>query len=71
MLAVTYSNGEAGGDRNIVSVCGARCFYLVLSYIMQATTDTVSLGGCTESFTGTSAAAPIASGLIALVLQVR
>lgn len=53
MLAVTYSNGHASGDRNIV------------------TTDASTHGGCTKSFSGTSAAAPIAAGMVALMLQVR
>ncbi len=35
------------------------------------TTDVSKHSGCTTKFTGTSAAAPIASGIIALVLQVR
>jgi len=35
------------------------------------TTDASSHHGCTTSFSGTSAAAPIASGMIALMLQVR
>ena len=35
------------------------------------TTDSTKNGGCTQSFSGTSAAAPIAAGIVALMLQVR
>ena len=35
------------------------------------TTDTSTKGGCTNGFTGTSAAAPIAAGMVALMLEVR
>lgn len=35
------------------------------------TTDTSTKGGCTKGFTGTSAAAPIAAGMVALMLEVR
>ena len=35
------------------------------------TTDASTHGGCTNSFSGTSAAAPIAAGMVALMLQVR
>ena len=53
LLAVTYSNGNRGGDRNIV------------------TADITRLRGCTDGFSGTSAAAPMAAGVLALALQVR
>jgi proprotein convertase subtilisin/kexin type 7 len=45
----------------------------VRRFVVQVTTDwTVGGGsGCTESHSGTSAAAPIAAGLIALMLEVR
>ena len=36
-----------------------------------ATTDASTHGGCTKSFSGTSAAAPIAAGMVALMLQTR
>ena len=74
MLAVTYSNGHSHGDRmvvgfqlNAVTVC---CIDSIIS-ISQVTTDASSHHGCTHSFSGTSAAAPIASGMIALMLQAR
>ena len=35
------------------------------------TTDASIHGGCTKTFSGTSAAAPIAAGMVALMLQVR
>lgn len=35
------------------------------------TTDGIDHGGCTDGFTGTSAAAPIAAGMIALMLEIR
>ncbi len=35
------------------------------------TTDVSQHSGCTDKFSGTSAAAPIAAGMVALVLQVR
>ena len=35
------------------------------------TTDASIHGGCTRSFSGTSAAAPIAAGMVALMLQIR
>ncbi len=35
------------------------------------TTDASNHGGCTRSFSGTSAAAPIAAGMVALMLQIR
>jgi proprotein convertase subtilisin/kexin type 7 len=38
---------------------------------MVVTTDASSHKGCTYSFSGTSASAPIASGIIALMLQIR
>lgn len=53
LLAVTYSNGNRGGDRNIV------------------TADINRNGDCTDGFSGTSAAAPMAAGVLALALQVR
>lgn len=55
MLAVTYSSGGGGYQRNIV------------------TTDWTKNGGtgCTENHSGTSAAAPIASSLIGLMLEAR
>ncbi|XP_060578568.1 proprotein convertase subtilisin/kexin type 7-like [Ruditapes philippinarum] len=57
MLAVTFSSGSWGQTRDIV------------------TTDWLahkeSVRGCTEHHSGTSAAAPIAAGLIALMLDVQ
>lgn len=55
MLAVTFSSGSTLSQRSIV------------------TTDWMKHGGigCTEHHTGTSAAAPIAAAMIALMLQVR
>ncbi|XP_052806356.1 proprotein convertase subtilisin/kexin type 7-like [Mya arenaria] len=58
MLAVTFSSANGGTNRDIV------------------TTDWTSgrgasRTGCTEHHTGTSAAAPIAAGLIALMLEVQ
>lgn len=38
-------------------------------FVLQATTDTSD--SCTLSHTGTSAAAPLAAGIIALVLQAK
>ena len=35
------------------------------------TTDCSNHGGCTQGFSGTSAAAPIAAGMVALMLEVR
>ncbi len=35
------------------------------------TTDGSNHGGCTDKFSGTSAAAPIAAGMVALMLEVR
>lgn len=55
MLAVTFSSGSSFSQRSIV------------------TTDWTMHGGngCTSRHTGTSAAAPLAAGMIALMLQVR
>ncbi|XP_033759157.1 proprotein convertase subtilisin/kexin type 7-like [Pecten maximus] len=55
MLAVTFSSGSSFSQRSIV------------------TTDWTKHGGngCTSRHTGTSAAAPLAAGMIALMLQVR
>ncbi|ELT97733.1 hypothetical protein CAPTEDRAFT_161485 [Capitella teleta] len=55
MLAVTYSSGSGPYQRSIV------------------TTDWMKDGGtgCTEGHTGTSAAAPIAAGIIALMLEAQ
>lgn len=39
--------------------------------LVQVTTDIVDRGGCTRGHSGTSAAAPIAAGIIALMLQAR
>lgn len=39
------------------------------TFVLQATTDTND--SCTLSHTGTSAAAPLAAGIIALVLQAK
>lgn len=39
------------------------------TFVLQATTDTSD--SCTLGHTGTSAAAPLAAGIIALVLQAK
>jgi len=46
-----------------------RCLFIAV----QVTTDWTKKGGtgCTESHSGTSAAAPLAAGLIALMLEAR
>lgn len=50
-------------------------FHSVLLFhsIMQVTTDWMKDGGtgCTDRHTGTSAAAPIAAGIIALMMEAR
>ncbi|KFW60730.1 Proprotein convertase subtilisin/kexin type 7, partial [Pygoscelis adeliae] len=56
MLAVTFSGGDKM-MRSIVSTVRG-------TYLQKGT-------GCTEGHTGTSAAAPLAAGMIALMLQVR
>ena len=47
--------------------------HFILFFLFQVTTDWTKNGGtgCTESHSGTSAAAPIASALIALMLEAR
>ena len=46
---------------------------MILLIIYQVTTDWASSNdrGCTDGHTGTSAAAPLAAGMIALMLQAR
>ena len=48
-------------------------FFLLSSVVVQVTTDwRLGTGtGCTDKHTGTSAAAPLAAGMIALMLQAR
>lgn len=45
----------------------------LLSYFFQVTTDWLQKGGvgCTDQHTGTSAAAPLVAGMIALMLQAQ
>ena len=59
MLASTFSSGHPGGreTRKIVTT--------------DWTMGSDHQGGCTESHTGTSAATPLAAGMVALMLEVR
>jgi len=75
LLAVTPSSGSRG-QRQIVSVCVCACVCVCLCYdeclcvwSSQSTCDLRNT--CTSSHTGTSAAAPLAAGVIALALQAK
>ncbi|KAH3703105.1 hypothetical protein DPMN_078134 [Dreissena polymorpha] len=58
MLAVTFSSASGGSNRDIVTT----------DWTSGAAADRT---GCTLHHTGTSAAAPIAAGLVALMLEVQ
>ena len=65
--------------RTVLHDLGIDILYLVITDLhdfltnifYQVTTDLSYLGGCTRSHSGTSAAAPIAAGIVALMLQAR
>lgn len=66
-MVVTYSSGS--GD-NIVSPSLPDYLEMDADGVVQHTTD-VGKNTCTDRHGGTSAAAPIAAGIFALVLEVR
>ncbi len=62
-VVVTYSSGS-GTERSIVCCCSL--------FILDSLQVSVDLHhGCTEAHSGTSAAAPLAAGILALVLQAK
>lgn len=66
-LATTYSSGTPGKDGNIVTVDMDTSYFKSLAKNQNKWGNTSRL--CTKSHTGTSASAPIAAGMCALVLE--
>ena len=63
-MAIAYSSSRTGVK--VVSIMVA-----LLLYIITCKATTVPNNECTSNFTGTSAAAPLATGVILLALEVK